>query len=212
MPIEAEKKKPGRPKGQKDARESLLKTASALFAERGADAVSVREIAHEAGVSPAMVNYYFADKQGLMRAVLERGLDGLLAVIEGMGEVKGQSFTRQFIDGYLSALFEDPSLPHLMVREVLSGNETYREVIRERFTNKALALVPSRIGNDVQNRYLRNDLDPRLMMLSLLGMCIFPFLSKPLVGARLGLQFDDAFKEQLIEHTTRLFEEGASPK
>jgi len=49
-----------------DSREKLLAAALHLFAARGVDRVSVRDIASEAGVNSALVGYYFRSKDGLL--------------------------------------------------------------------------------------------------------------------------------------------------
>jgi AcrR family transcriptional regulator len=54
----------------RETRELLIVTAERLFAQRGIDAVSSREIGEEAGQRNAgVVNYYFGDRAGLIRAV-----------------------------------------------------------------------------------------------------------------------------------------------
>ncbi|GBD37127.1 HTH-type transcriptional regulator BetI [bacterium HR36] len=50
---------------RKSPREHILETAGKLFAERGYEAVSVREICRRARVNISAVNYYFRDKQNL---------------------------------------------------------------------------------------------------------------------------------------------------
>src|SRR3972149_7869691 len=73
---------PGRPTGRdggRDVREALLEVAGELFSERGVNEVSLRELARAAGVTPAMVHYYFGDKQGLYEALLARALSPLVA-------------------------------------------------------------------------------------------------------------------------------------
>lgn len=59
--------------GVADARQRLLRAAESLFAERGLDAVSLREItaAAEVGNSSA-IQYHFGDRSGLVRAVLAK--------------------------------------------------------------------------------------------------------------------------------------------
>ncbi|MEZ6002542.1 MAG: CerR family C-terminal domain-containing protein [Planctomycetota bacterium] len=54
------------------ARERLLEAAAALFAERGFESVSIREIASRAGVRHGGVNYHFQSKRALYLEVLER--------------------------------------------------------------------------------------------------------------------------------------------
>jgi AcrR family transcriptional regulator len=55
----------------RDTRQALLDAATRLFAQRGFDGTSVREIADEAGVNLAMVSYHFSGKEGLYAACIE---------------------------------------------------------------------------------------------------------------------------------------------
>src|SRR5690554_7783579 len=50
----------------------LVEAAERLFAEKGFDAVSVRDITTEAGANVAAVNYHFGSRTGLMAAVMTR--------------------------------------------------------------------------------------------------------------------------------------------
>lgn len=61
----------GRRRGPSDTRQRLLDAGRELFLAYGYDATSLRTIGERAGVDPAMVNYWFGGKEGLLRAVLE---------------------------------------------------------------------------------------------------------------------------------------------
>jgi AcrR family transcriptional regulator len=54
------------------SREKLIASAERLFADRGFDGVSVRDIANAAGVNSALVGYYFRGKEGLLSEVYTR--------------------------------------------------------------------------------------------------------------------------------------------
>jgi len=58
-----------------NARQRLLETATALFAEKGYAGTSVREIVGQAGVSKPVLYYYFKSKEGLFYAILEWAAD-----------------------------------------------------------------------------------------------------------------------------------------
>jgi AcrR family transcriptional regulator len=60
----------GRRPGDSGTRDALLGAAARLFAERGYDGASMRLIAGEAGVDPALIRHFFGDKQGLYAATL----------------------------------------------------------------------------------------------------------------------------------------------
>ncbi|MCG8692946.1 MAG: TetR family transcriptional regulator, partial [Minwuiales bacterium] len=62
----------GGPKnGRLDARERLLDAAVGLFAERGFDGVSTRELVSRAKVNLSAITYHFGGKEALYRAVFE---------------------------------------------------------------------------------------------------------------------------------------------
>jgi TetR/AcrR family transcriptional regulator, repressor for neighboring sulfatase len=66
-------------------RDALLKAAAALFAEKGAEAVSTREIASRAKVNNGLIHRHFRTKEALLREVLE-GLSAEIASTEVEGE------------------------------------------------------------------------------------------------------------------------------
>jgi AcrR family transcriptional regulator len=56
---------------ERDTKERLLKAAKELFVRKGFSGVSIREIAREAEANSALISYYFGDKEGLFKGVLE---------------------------------------------------------------------------------------------------------------------------------------------
>ncbi|MGW7680786.1 TetR/AcrR family transcriptional regulator [Kribbella sp. NPDC054772] len=73
--------------GDLTGKANIRNAALRLFAERGHDAVTMREIASAAGVSPALVVHHFGSKEGLRAAVDEyagRAFDSLFAMDEGV--------------------------------------------------------------------------------------------------------------------------------
>lgn len=70
------------------ARAAILEESLRLFAERGEDAVTMRQIAEAAEVSPALVVHHFGSKAGLRQAVVERvtsWMDGLIDASQDVG-------------------------------------------------------------------------------------------------------------------------------
>ena len=74
----------GRPSADdpRDVRAQLLAAARDLFTRFGFDAVSTRQLAAEAETTPAMIHYYFGDKHGLYRALLEEVIPPVLDKLE----------------------------------------------------------------------------------------------------------------------------------
>src|SRR5262245_57735090 len=59
-----------KPRAPDDSRNRLLAAAKKLFAVRGFDGVSVRDVVAAAGVNVSLVSYYFGGKQGLYEACI----------------------------------------------------------------------------------------------------------------------------------------------
>ena len=209
-------RRPGRPvraEGESaDAvRQRLVDTARALFTRRGFGEVSVREIAREAGVTPAMIAYYFGDKQGLYEAMLTSVFDTLLGRVR---ELAGQSPTstapvEAFIRLYVGTIQAQPWLPALLLREILIADSALRARFIERFAARAAAILPALLSAEIAGGALRADLDPKLAVLSMIGMCVFPFMAHPIAGKALGYELDTDFAERLVAHTRALFLDGA---
>jgi AcrR family transcriptional regulator len=61
--------------GGGERREAILTAAARVIARSGVRGLRVEEVASEAGVSPPLLYYHFASRQGLIRATLERASD-----------------------------------------------------------------------------------------------------------------------------------------
>ena len=114
------RKSQGRPAGPaaSDIRADILDSAESLFAHKGYAATSLREIAEEVGVNPAMVHYYFGNKNALLRQVLERTLEPLAAAIAEMKSGDNAPVSG-IVHLLLRSFSNNPSLPALVAREVM---------------------------------------------------------------------------------------------
>jgi AcrR family transcriptional regulator len=74
-----------------DKQIQIIETAERLFAERGFDGTSVRDIADEAGINVAMISYYFGSKEKLMEALFELRVGGIKMRVESL--IKDESLT-----------------------------------------------------------------------------------------------------------------------
>src|SRR5688572_921306 len=108
-------RRPGRPPAPAPrghaVRARLLRVAQELFAARGYAAVSVRALARAAGVSPAMIAYYFRDKAGLLDAVVDEVLGRLIGQLEALAAeapAAGGGPAERFLRLYVETLGREP--------------------------------------------------------------------------------------------------------
>lgn len=200
----------GRRAGSADSRHALLAAARAEFAKHGFRGTTVRRIADKAGVTPAMVHYHFGDKRGLYLAMLEETAGPLLLQLEGLAAAGGSGSLCEALHGYMQRLRDTPELPALLMRDVLAADGAMRETFIRDIATRGAGAMRRILQRDLDAGILRDDLDPRLALLSLISMAVFPFIARPVAEKVLGLAYDDAMIEQLAEHTAQLFYAGAS--
>ena len=206
-------RRPGRPpagKAAEDVRRELVEAAKQLFAARGFGEVGIREVARAAGVTPGMISYYFGGKQGLYEAMLDDVFEGLIARVRELGAASPRTTAplEALIQMYIATISSQPWVPALLLREVVTAGPAARARFVERFARRGLPLLQALFASEVQSGALRAELEPRLAVLSLAGMSVFPFLVHPVMGKVLGYELDDAFAKRLADHTTRLFLDG----
>ncbi|WP_181725361.1 TetR/AcrR family transcriptional regulator [Nocardia gipuzkoensis] len=113
----------GRRPGQSGAREAILAAARARFADVGFDKTSVRAVATDAGVDPALVHHYFGTKQQLFAAVVELPVDpeATLRIIEAAPlDELGETIIRAVV-----GVWDSPAGPGVvaLVRSILAGTD-----------------------------------------------------------------------------------------
>ena len=113
-------------------RDRLLDSAEQLFAERGFDATSIRDLAGAAGCNIASVNYYFGGKEKLYVEIWRHHLHSLretrIASIdkvfsESAGRPSLEDLLRSFAYAFIGPLVDEsggPRLIKLMAREILN--------------------------------------------------------------------------------------------
>jgi AcrR family transcriptional regulator len=201
--------RPGRPAADKgvEAREALLAEASRLFALHGADGVSLRRIAKAAGVTPAMIHYYFGSKEGLYDAMLARTFARVVSRVRtAMSRGGGLA---DLLDVLIEAFAAEPWIPTLVVREVLTEGGRFREQFIRDYASHMAEILPGLIRREIKAGRFRRDLDPTLAFLSLIGMTVMPFVARPVIERVLDIEYDESFLSHLAEHTHAMFIQGA---
>ncbi|HVI26306.1 MAG TPA: TetR/AcrR family transcriptional regulator [Xanthomonadaceae bacterium] len=200
----------GRPAGAgPDLRERLLDAAIACYVRRGIAATPLRAIASEAAVTPALLHYYFGDKAQLRQAVVEERLMPAFAELREPLLRAGEdaaALVAAFVRGIGELVARHPWLPALWVREVLCEGGALRELLLTRVAPQLPRLLAERFTQAQRRGQLDPGLDPRLLVVSLVGLTLFPA-----AGAPIWRQFFDADEldaEALRAHTIALLDRG----
>ena len=199
------------------SREKLKEVAIRLFAERGLDGVSTRDIAREAGVNMSLISYYFGGKEGLYKtavfefaqaaaAELNQLTDGYN--LESLDRESFVSLMRGVIEGIVNFKLSSPHMSELMMREVLAGLPHLREVY-EKLSNSVATRLMSVLSIAQSRGLLRQDVNVQVVFFSMVHSMDSYFFAR-----KCETPFTQAFyrlpeeKHLLIDQFVKIFVEG----
>ncbi len=211
MDAKARGRRVGRPSDvqRREVRARLAAAARELFGSRGFAAVTVREVAEHAGVTPAMVNYYFRGKHGLFLAVLEDLLEEALAGMEAAGEsITGPGGIQVYLDRHTALLADNPWVAPLIYREVVLNPDLPSDFVAH-FPGRLFGLLRRAVIAARDRGEVARDLDPDLLVVSVVASSVFPFLMGPVIETLTGGPVNEAFARRWASHAGRMFYRGA---
>ena len=135
----------GRREGATESREHILATARRLFAEHGFDGTSLRQIAREASVDPAMIHHFFKGKDELFALSVALPADPA-QVLEGRGPARPRAPAEAIVRAVLQ-LWESPAQHSLVafIRGTIGSKAKtllLREVVTRTIISRIMAGVP----------------------------------------------------------------------
>ena len=171
-----------------DTRQRLLRAAGQLFAEKGKEGATVRDICRAAGANLAAVNYHFRDKDHLYieavksacqrqtaHAPMPQWPPGTLAVDK----------LRDFIRTFLRRLLDCEEMPwhrQLFLRELAQPTAACEELVRDHIRPEA-AILAGVLGELLPGV---SAVKQRLTAFSIIGQCVFYRVATPIIQALVG--------------------------
>lgn len=168
-------------------RGAILDAATELFARRGFGGVAIQEIADKTGVHKTTVLYQFGTKEALHEAVLDHALAPMITTLN---EFLSGEFNRERLSWHIDELHRqaiaNPSVPRLMIRELLEGDE-YGDAYLERFIDPIYE--PAKIRLEAAQEQAGNriaDIDPAQFVHDLHVQIMSYFCHGPLLKRIMG--------------------------
>lgn len=137
--------RPGRWRSGAESRQRILDAARALFRERGYAGTTVRAVATEAGVDPAMVFYFFTNKQGLFAAAVEMSAK-LPGAIEAMFAGGLDDLGERLVRTLLENLDASDRAPLVTLTRSATTHDESRALLREFIEREITARLAELVG------------------------------------------------------------------
>jgi len=165
-----------RPVAGVELRELLLDAALTLFAERGIAGTTLAEIAAKAGVTPAMVHYYFKNRMRLLDAIAKERLLPILTSV--WSPVLESDEVVPMLRGLVQRIFKAAEvnawLPSLWLREIASeGGQLRTRLFKLTFFEYVRHLI-STVTAAQRRGEINPELEPRLVLITVIGNTLLP--------------------------------------
>ena len=179
--------------------EKIKEAARAVFHKKGFAATRTRDIAEEAGINLALLNYYFRSKARLFEIIM---LETIAAFVQTMAMALNDEKTtleekiKQVATGYIDMIEKEPDLPIFMLSEIRNNPDLLlaklpiKQVIMGSvfFRQHREAVIQGKITEPSPLHFLMN----------LIGLIMFPFIASPLLK-RVGDLKDEDFNRLMQE-------------
>ncbi len=178
--------------------EKIKEAARKLFTQKGFAAVKTRDIAAEAGINLALLNYYFRSKEKLFEIIMVENLQQFLQGLSLISNEENKSFDdliEKFAGSYTIWLTKNPDIFFFILSEIKND--------LARLDMKLDSLIPERSGmrkkiQEMMKAEKMTDQDIFHLMSNMIGLIVAPFILKHLLQG-IGDGSEKQFNERLEE-------------
>lgn len=159
--------------------EKIKEAARQVFTRKGYAATRTRDIAEEAGINLALLNYYFRSKEKLFQEVMAEKVMQLFGVIAPVLNDSASTLEAKLdkiVTSYIDMLQQHPDLPLFVLSEIRNNTGNF-------VSKMNLDKLLKRSSFLQQLAVKRPDMNPFHFLLNILGMTVFPFVAQPVFQA-----------------------------
>ncbi len=184
----------------------ILQKAEDLFAKKGFEATTVRDIAKAAGINLAMISYYFGSKDRLLEQLFRYRMSVITEELSRLTHTKTLSPLEKlqiFIEEYINRVFRKQSFYKIIFSEqIINNNPKVIKLMQELKMNN-FRLIEMIIKDGQNQKLFKEEVDILFLLNTVTGTVIQNVISKEyykqLHGYKKmpGSEFDDLFKQNL---------------
>lgn len=183
--------------------EKIKSAARTIFHKKGFAATRTRDIAEEAGLNLALLNYYFRSKQKLFDIIMLESMQQFLTSMTGVFNDQETSLEKKIellVGNYIDLLIQEPNIPLFILSELRNNPQELVAKIRVKEV-----LMKSYLMKQMQQAMQEGKIaaiHPLHFIMNIMGLTVFPFIAKPIL-TNLGDLSEEDFN-QLVEQRKAL--------
>lgn len=184
------------------ARELLLQNASDIMREGDIVDISLSELSLRSGLNSALVKYYFGNKAGLMKALLDRDVAGIVRSVDALmaKDMPAEQRLRRHIGAMVDTYYNTPYLNRLLMRLVRESDPEEARRIADSYLSPLSRAYDKLIVDGVREGAFRN-VDPQMFYFTATGACDRFFASRLVLKHCYDTDaLTDALRDRYREH------------
>ena len=179
--------------GNSITEQKIKEAARKVFVKKGYDAARTRDIAEEAGVNLALINYYYRSKEFLFDKIILESIDAFRNSLYAMMNDPATSIyekIRLVVENYYSMFEQNPELPMFIFHELENKNEKIINEINPR------GIIHESVFEKQLIEHGKTQEEAEQVFLNIVSIIILPFLGKSFIKILCGVN-DTGYKEIL---------------
>lgn len=114
--------------------QKIVKAARKIFTQKGYAATKTRDIAEQAGINPALLNYYFGSNENLFKQIVSKKFEdlfGLISPILSNSDITLEEKVQILVGNYTKLLEENEDLPIFVLNELKNNNNIFNHILQQ---------------------------------------------------------------------------------
>ncbi|MDR2146189.1 MAG: TetR/AcrR family transcriptional regulator [Tannerella sp.] len=186
---------------EKNKEEAILEAAEQEFLDKGFEAAKTTDIASMAGVTHAMLHYYYRTKENLFNKIFDEKINLLKNIIFNLADDPGMPFlekVKMAMEAHFDFLRDNPGLPRFIVNELIFKKKRLKLMEKgiRNLTNTVIEKVREAIDREVEKGAIE-PIEPVTLMIDVASLNVFVFVAMPFLQMFAVERFgsEDAFFE-----------------
>lgn len=178
--------------------EILIKeTAKRVFFQKGLLNATTQQIADEAGVNRALINYYFRSRDQLFKAVLEEAVNETRNKVDSIfnSDEPFKVKISKYLDVFIDRNAEFPYIQNFIITEIMSDPEKMKEHFSRKRNHMLKHIVPP-LKKEIENGNMK-PIDPEHFIVNMMSMCSYPLVAKPFIQNMFS--YDDKMYKKFLK-------------
>ncbi|MEO6902250.1 MAG: TetR/AcrR family transcriptional regulator [Bacteroidia bacterium] len=185
--------------------EAKIKIAARLvFHRKGFAATRTRDIAEEAGINLALLNYYFRSKEKLFELIMFETMIGFMQSMASVFNDEKTTFVKKIellANNYIDLITKEPEMPLFILSEMRSKpDDFYKKMPMGEIIMNSVFIT--QFQNAVADKKITES-NPLHFMMNFMGLIVFPFAASPLLK-KIGNIQDDSFNKLMQERKKKI--------